>query len=43
VLTFLCILDRHNGTIFDKPREKTGLAIKTRWSPRESKIDLRLG
>ena len=38
-ISILC----HNGTIFDKPRKKTGLAIKTRWSPRESKIDLRLG
>ena len=38
-ISILC----HNGTIFDKPREKTGLAIKTRWSARESKIDLRLG
>jgi hypothetical protein len=38
-ISILC----HNGTIFDKPREKTALAIKARWSPRESKIDLRLG
>ena len=39
-ISILC----HNGTIFDKPWEKTGLAIKRHvWSPRESKIDLRLG
>ena len=34
-ISILC----HNGTIFNKPREKPGLAIK---SPRESKIDLPL-
>jgi hypothetical protein len=35
-ISILC----HNGTIFDKPREKNWTGHqKTRWSPRESKID----
>ena len=39
-ISILC----HNGTIFDKPREKNWTGHqKTRWSPRESKIDLRFG
>jgi hypothetical protein len=39
-ISILC----HNGTIFDKPREKNWTGHqKTHWSPRESKIDLRLG
>jgi hypothetical protein len=38
-ISILC----HNGTIFDKPREKTGLAIKRHVGVRENpKIDLRL-
>ena len=38
-ISILC----HNGTIFDKPRGKNWSGHqKTRWSPRESKIDLRL-
>jgi hypothetical protein len=39
-ISILC----HNGTIFDIPREKNWTGHqKTRWSPRESKIDLRFG
>ena len=38
-ISILC----HNGTIFDKPQEKNWTGHqKARWSPRESKIDLRL-
>ena len=38
-ISILC----HNGAIFDKPRDKNWTGHqKTRWSPRESKIDLRL-
>jgi hypothetical protein len=34
-ISILC----HNGTIFDKPGKKTGLAIKRHFGVRESKID----
>jgi hypothetical protein len=38
-ITILC----HNGTIFDKPLEKTGLAIKGHARESKIKIDLRFG
>ena len=39
-ISILC----HSGTIFDKPPGKNWTGHqKTRWSPRESKIDLRFG